>query len=180
MTIQIAFADGLWRSDSEFSRMPTTLFFTRFKYYVHEQHSNDVILASFRVTKTVCNAFVIKKTQQCYFQYLHDLNELPYWVTCANSWQPSIYYTVGFLFKSLSNDIDDLTPRMYDGYKIIFIFGSNLCPRYIWYRSQIRGSFEWTYWMPWCLEFRCVSNWMLRNHIQNIVFITFLDDIISV
>jgi hypothetical protein len=29
------------------------------------------------------------------------------------------------------------------------------------------------------LEFRCVSNRMLRNHIQNIAFITFLDDIIT-
>jgi hypothetical protein len=29
------------------------------------------------------------------------------------------------------------------------------------------------------LEFHCVSNRMLRNHIQNISFITFLDDVIT-
>jgi hypothetical protein len=30
-----------------------------------------------------------------------------------------------------------------------------------------------------CVEFHCVSNRMLRNHIQNIEFITFLDDVIT-
>jgi hypothetical protein len=34
-------------------------FCTGYKYYVHVQHSNDVVLASFQVTTTVCNAVVL-------------------------------------------------------------------------------------------------------------------------
>jgi hypothetical protein len=34
--------------------------------------------------------------------------------------------------------------------------------------------------MPYCLELRCVSNRMLRNLIQMIALITFLDDKIAI
>jgi hypothetical protein len=84
--------------------------FSIFQYYIHEELSNVVILATCQVTKIAWNAFVINKTQQCYFQYLDDLNGLPYWVTRTDSCQPSMYYTIVFLFKRLSNSIDDITP----------------------------------------------------------------------
>jgi hypothetical protein len=55
-------------------------FCTRYKYYVCEQHSNVVVLASFRVTKIVCKEIVINKTHLnniTYYYFLTFIADMP-------------------------------------------------------------------------------------------------------